>query len=226
MTDTGSPAAAPARSPMLDLLAGFINELREAGLPVSLTENLDAMEAVTHIPIEDRDAFKYALAATLVKNNAHWRAFETVFEVYFSLRGAQYAIGDEGDELSELLDDLEGEAKGDQGARARAWARRGRRRRADARGAGRDALPGADAGRRRADAGHRPPGGEALRRHGAGPAGRRHLLPVPHAAEPRPRRRARPADAAGPRAGGREGDRSRRSRSGSSRTSSRSASTS
>jgi uncharacterized protein with von Willebrand factor type A (vWA) domain len=78
---------------MLDLLTGFIVELRTAGLPVSLTENLDAMQAITHIPIEDRNAFKYALAATLVKNNAHWRAFETVFEVYFSLRGPGYALG-------------------------------------------------------------------------------------------------------------------------------------
>ena len=53
---------------------------------MSLTENLDAMEAVKHIPLQDREAFKYALVATLVKNTAHWRAFETVFEVYFSLR--------------------------------------------------------------------------------------------------------------------------------------------
>ena len=75
---------------MLDLLAGFIQELRAAGLPVSLTENLDAMEAVKHIPIEDREAFKYALGATLVKNHAHWKTFETVFEVYFSLRGPEY----------------------------------------------------------------------------------------------------------------------------------------
>jgi uncharacterized protein with von Willebrand factor type A (vWA) domain len=66
---------------MLDLLAGFIQELRRAGLPVSLTENLDAMEAVKHIPLEDREAFKYALAATLVKSSAHWKTFETVFEV-------------------------------------------------------------------------------------------------------------------------------------------------
>lgn len=77
---------------MLDVLAGFIQELRRAGLPVSLTENLDAMEAVRHVPLEDREAFKYALGATLVKNHAHWRAFETVFEVYFSLRGAEYRI--------------------------------------------------------------------------------------------------------------------------------------
>ena len=72
---------------MLDVLAGFIQELRAAGLPVSLTENLDAMEAVQHIPLDDREAFKYALAATLVKNNAHWKAFETIFEVYFSAAG-------------------------------------------------------------------------------------------------------------------------------------------
>jgi uncharacterized protein with von Willebrand factor type A (vWA) domain len=89
---------------MLDLLTGFIVELRAAGLPVSLTENLDAMQAITHIPIEDRNAFKYALAATLVKNNAHWRAFETVFEVYFSLRGPAYALGGT-DEPLELDDD-------------------------------------------------------------------------------------------------------------------------
>ena len=82
---------------MLDLLAWFIQELRAAGLPVSLTENLDAMEAVGHIPIEDREAFKYALGATLVKNHAHWKTFETVFEVYFALRGAEFGIDPDDD---------------------------------------------------------------------------------------------------------------------------------
>src|SRR4026207_1480624 len=92
---------------MLDLLNGFVGELRNAGLPVSLTENLDAMEAVQHIPIDDREAFKYALGATLVKNNAHWRAFETVFEVYFSLRGKEYALNDDGEfDLGDLQDQL------------------------------------------------------------------------------------------------------------------------
>jgi uncharacterized protein with von Willebrand factor type A (vWA) domain len=91
---------------MLDLLNGFVAELRAAGLPVSLTENLDAMEAVRYIPLEDRDAFKYALAATLVKSNAHWKAFETVFEVYFSLRGPEYNVGDGDADLSELMDQI------------------------------------------------------------------------------------------------------------------------
>ncbi|MEY2642720.1 MAG: hypothetical protein RLZZ368_1367, partial [Actinomycetota bacterium] len=97
---------------MLDLLAGFVTELRNAGLPVSLTENLDAMEAVQHIPIEDRDAFKYALGATLVKNSAHWRSFETVFEVYFSMRGPEYKLveGSE-DELEQMWREMQEQMK-------------------------------------------------------------------------------------------------------------------
>jgi len=112
MTD----AVVTADSPLLELLNGFIVELRAAGLPVSLTENLDAMEAVMHIPIEDREAFKYALAATLVKNHSHWRAFETVFEVYFSLRGKQYELvdGEWPDELDLAPDDLQDEMQGGQ----------------------------------------------------------------------------------------------------------------
>ncbi|MDQ3094873.1 MAG: hypothetical protein M3Q82_02770, partial [Actinomycetota bacterium] len=101
---------------MIDLLAGFIQELRRAGLPVSLTEDLDAMEAIKHIPLEDRDAFEYALAATLVKSAAHWKAFETVFEVYFSMRGREYTIGDTNAdaELQKLMDELQsGEADQD-----------------------------------------------------------------------------------------------------------------
>jgi uncharacterized protein len=71
---------------MLDLLSGFISELRQNGLPVSLTEHLDAAEAVHYVPLEDRDALKYALAATLIKSSSHWRAFETAFDVYFANR--------------------------------------------------------------------------------------------------------------------------------------------
>jgi uncharacterized protein with von Willebrand factor type A (vWA) domain len=115
--DDALPEGARVGEPLLDLLSGFIIDLREAGLPVSLTENLDAMQAVTHIPLEDREAFKYALGATLVKNNAHWRAFETVFEVYFSLRGREYSIdGDADGELDEMEEGAEGQfGQGGQG---------------------------------------------------------------------------------------------------------------
>jgi hypothetical protein len=109
---------------VLDLLSGFVTELRRSGLPVSLTEHLDAAEAVQHIPLEDREGLKYALAATLVKSSSHWRAFETAFEVFFAVRPGAGA-GEEGDELGEGDGDTESEgAPGDEGrmpGQGRSW---------------------------------------------------------------------------------------------------------
>src|SRR6476661_7358377 len=98
---------------MLDLMAGFVTELRNSGIPVSLTENLDAMEAVKHIPLEDREAFKYALAATMVKNQSHWKAFETVFEIYFSLRGQEFGLDEDGNPTSDSNEDSEDDDEGE-----------------------------------------------------------------------------------------------------------------
>jgi uncharacterized protein len=70
---------------LLDVLQGFVHELRAAGLPVSMTENLDAMRAIEHVDISDRELFKGILGATLVKHHRHQKAFDVVFDVYFSL---------------------------------------------------------------------------------------------------------------------------------------------
>lgn len=86
----------PPDPTLLDVLQGFVHELRTAGLPVSMTENLDAMRAVEHVPLDDREAFKTALGATLVKHAGHHKVFETVFEVYFSMFSP--GVGPEGAE--------------------------------------------------------------------------------------------------------------------------------
>jgi uncharacterized protein with von Willebrand factor type A (vWA) domain len=78
---------------VLDVLVGFVAELRHAGLPVSVSEEADAAEAIGHLPLEDRQAIKFALGSTLVKSANHWRAFDTAFEVYFSMRGSQFSLG-------------------------------------------------------------------------------------------------------------------------------------
>ncbi|MDP9401754.1 MAG: VWA domain-containing protein [Actinomycetota bacterium] len=91
---------------MLDVLAGFVRELRAAGLPVSLTENLDALEAVRQTGMEDRGAFKAALAATLVKSAGHRSTFDTLFDVWFSTGAGRStepgAVSDE--ELAALVE--------------------------------------------------------------------------------------------------------------------------
>ena len=91
---------------LLDVMAGFVGELRAAGLPVSLTENLDALEALRHVPVDDRHAFKEALAATMVKRHEHRPAFDTAFDVYFSVRRPGRPDDDlTADELTALLED-------------------------------------------------------------------------------------------------------------------------
>ena len=51
---SGDVTILPAEPHMLDVLQGFVHELRTAGLPVSMTENLDAMRAVEFVPLDDR----------------------------------------------------------------------------------------------------------------------------------------------------------------------------
>jgi uncharacterized protein with von Willebrand factor type A (vWA) domain len=109
---------------VLDLLSGFVIELRRAGLPVSLTEHLDAARAVGHVPLEDREALKYALGATLVKSSAHWRAFETAFEIYFATRTGEGIAADGDEEASD--DEAAGrDAEGRANMRARGQGRGG-----------------------------------------------------------------------------------------------------
>jgi uncharacterized protein len=70
---------------MFTVLTDFITELRAAGVPVSMVEAIDAMQALEHVDLAERSALKAALGATLVKNARHQRAFDTAFEVFFAL---------------------------------------------------------------------------------------------------------------------------------------------
>ena len=71
---------------MLNLLGDFIEELRAAGLPISMTEHIDAGRAMGLIDMADRSLFKATLAATLVKDGDHMGVFNAAFDVYFANR--------------------------------------------------------------------------------------------------------------------------------------------
>jgi uncharacterized protein len=70
---------------VLDRLLAFSEALRDAGVPVSVGENLDAVRSVEHVEWLDRSAWRSALAATMIKSEAHRPAFDLLFELYFGL---------------------------------------------------------------------------------------------------------------------------------------------
>ena len=71
---------------MLDVLTGFVEELRASGLPISVTETIDAAQALTFVPFDEPDTLRAAFRSTLVKSVEHEPAFSRVFDLYFSLR--------------------------------------------------------------------------------------------------------------------------------------------
>ncbi len=85
---------------MLNLLGDFIGELRSAGIPVSMSEHVDAARAMEVIDLGNRALVRGSLAATLVKDGDHLPVFYTAFEVFFSTRSwtsAEEFMGEDAD---------------------------------------------------------------------------------------------------------------------------------
>jgi len=69
---------------MEEKLVEFANLLRQNGVRVSLAETLDALGASELIGLGEREAFRAALRATMVKRASELPMFEELFELYFS----------------------------------------------------------------------------------------------------------------------------------------------
>jgi uncharacterized protein len=84
---------------LLNLLGDFIGELRAAGIPVSMSEHVDAARAVEVIDLGDRSLLRATLGATLVKDGDHLPVFYNAFDVFFSTRSWESAEDILGEEL-------------------------------------------------------------------------------------------------------------------------------
>ncbi|MEO3870651.1 VWA domain-containing protein [Nonomuraea sp. B12E4] len=73
----------PERMSLVDRHVGFVHALREAGLPVSLAEGLDAARALRVIELSERESLRAAYAATLVKKPAYRPGFDVLFDLWF-----------------------------------------------------------------------------------------------------------------------------------------------
>jgi uncharacterized protein len=74
-------------------LLRFTHRLRDAGIPVSMVETLDSVEALRHVDLTDRAVFKAVLGATLVKRTEHRSAFDSLFDIYFAVQREVPRVG-------------------------------------------------------------------------------------------------------------------------------------
>lgn len=89
----------------------FIGDLRRAEIRVSPSEALDALAATAEVGLHDRETFKTALAATLVKEGRDRETFDRIFNLYFlDLQtlgeGLRKALGPEDPRVQGLVDGL------------------------------------------------------------------------------------------------------------------------
>ena len=65
------------------LVVEFVSALRSRGVRVSLAESADSLRAIEAIGVWDRQLFKNALKATLIKEPADVPTFEQLFPMFF-----------------------------------------------------------------------------------------------------------------------------------------------
>jgi len=101
---------------MEDKLVEFANLLRQNGVRVSLAETLDAIGATEVTGLNERDLFRSALRATMIKRAHEIPVFEELFDVYFSglgeiikgaSKGVQDALSMSDKDFQDFLDEVE-----------------------------------------------------------------------------------------------------------------------
>jgi len=83
----------------------FVTALREAGLTISISEGLDAAQAVHAVGLGDRDQLRAVYAATLVKRQAHRTIFDNVFDLYYPAVYGAAANADNGERTAQEVRD-------------------------------------------------------------------------------------------------------------------------
>jgi uncharacterized protein with von Willebrand factor type A (vWA) domain len=87
----------------------FTNLLRKSGIRVSVAEGIDAFHALEELSISDREVFKDALRASMVKRGDEIATFDELFDLYWSgfYDNLKESFGDLGEQMGEMGIDLE-----------------------------------------------------------------------------------------------------------------------
>jgi uncharacterized protein with von Willebrand factor type A (vWA) domain len=87
----------------------FTNLLRKSGIRVSVAEGIDAFNALDELSLDDRDVFRDALRAAMVKRGDEIATYDELFDLFWSgfYDNLKSAFGDMEGDLGEMGIDLE-----------------------------------------------------------------------------------------------------------------------
>jgi uncharacterized protein with von Willebrand factor type A (vWA) domain len=101
----------------------FANVLRQSGIRVSVSEAIDAFQALDELSIADREVFRDALRASLVKRGDDIPSYNELFDLYWSgyydnlkqaFDDAAGALGEQGIDVQALLKNIQQQIEGGQ----------------------------------------------------------------------------------------------------------------
>src|SRR3712207_5605901 len=66
-------------------LDGFVRAVREAGIPVGISQAVDAAEILTVVDLLEREQLRHALAAVLLQRAAQRPTYDVLFDLWWPL---------------------------------------------------------------------------------------------------------------------------------------------
>ncbi|MGY1738510.1 vWA domain-containing protein [Geodermatophilus sp. SYSU D00684] len=118
--------SAPSVSPggLAGHLDGFVRAVREAGIPVGISQAVDAAEILTVVDLLDREQLRHGLAAVLLQRASQRPAYDVLFDLWWPLSdrpapgptddGADPADGEPDADDGSTLDLPDGHGDGDE----------------------------------------------------------------------------------------------------------------
>jgi uncharacterized protein len=98
-------------------LDGFVRAVREAGIPVGISQAVDAAEILTVVDLLDREQLRHGLAAVLLQRAAQRRTYDVLFDLWWPLGDRPVAAEDadggesaDGEAVEATLDVPDGDA--------------------------------------------------------------------------------------------------------------------
>src|SRR5437763_14572462 len=85
-------------------LDGFVRAVRETGIPVGISQAVDAAEILTVVDLLDREQLRHGLASVLVQRAAHRPAYDVLFDLWWPVGDRPARAGDGGGEDGDPAD--------------------------------------------------------------------------------------------------------------------------